>query len=127
MSKALAPTIPDLITEGAQIRDRQSADKKRLEEINAILIAAGGTHEHGGHKAQVIAPAASVAFPKSKEDQEKLRDICGDNFGKLFEREVSFFPVKAIKEVAAAILTKGALNKLFDLCSVEKTPYVKWS
>ncbi len=127
MSKVLAPTIPDLITEGSAIRDRMEADKKRLAEINALLIEAGGTHEHGGHKVQVIAPAPSIGFPKTKEDQDKARDLCGEAFPKLFERETVYSPVKAIKEVAAALLPKGAFNKLLALCSVEKTPYVKWS
>lgn len=125
MSKALAPQ--QLVAEGAQLRDRMAADKKRLDEINSALIDLGGSHEHDGHKALVITPSDSVTFPKDAEDQEKARSLAGDAFAKLFEKTISFSPTKAFREVAAAVLTKSQAAKLIDLCSVAKSPYVKWS
>jgi len=119
-------SIPALVSEGTKLKETIKANQARVKEIEGLLIAegAGDYQDKDGHVAKVIQPSSSVGMP---DDLEGAREIAGDSFGKLFDRVITFKPVKSFKEVAAALLTKGKANKLIGLCESAKTAYVKWS
>lgn len=118
----------DLVAEGARLKDSIKAQSTRLKEIEAELISLGqGVTEDGhGHKANVIQPSAGVSFPADEESAAKVRELAGEFFGKLFERVITQKPVKAFREIAAAVLPKKAAEKIVTLCESEKSAYVKW-
>lgn len=121
-------TISGLVTEGAAIKARAKADKKRLEEIEAQLIelGAGDYTGEGDTACKVIQPSPGIKVADG--DIEPAREICGDEaFKKLFDRLVSYKPVKAFREVAEALLTAGKVKKLVALVEKPASPYVKWS
>lgn len=123
-------SIPDLVAEGARLKQTIKDGTARLKEIEAFLIENAGVGAHNdsdGNTATVVQPTDSIALPADDESTAKVREIMGDNFGKLFERSVSHKPVKGFREVAAALLGKRSFTRLINLCSVAKSAYVKWS
>lgn len=65
-------------------------------------------------------PAQSVKFPVKEE--EKLKALLGDHFKKLFEPVKSYAPIKAFREVAAALLPKPAVKKLLEIVESPNAP-----
>lgn len=122
----MSQSIPDLVTEGAEIRKLVADKGKRLKEIEAALIAAGpGLHEDGkGTKVSVVAAGESVCVPA---DLDAVKEAAGEHFGKLFEREVSYKPVKGFAEIVGALFKKPAAKKILNLCRKVRSAYVKWS
>lgn len=123
-----ADTIAGLVSEGSVIKARMAADKRRLDEITALLteLDPGDYKGDNGEICKVIAPAAAI---KVKDGEiEPAREICGDDaFKKLFDRAVSYSPVKAFRDVAAALLTPGKVKRLVELLEKPAAKYVKWS
>lgn len=119
--------VEPLVTEGALLKARIKADSERLKEITESLVTEGPGEYHGaaGEKALVIVQGPSIK--PTAETIDELKASLGDSFGKLFDRVVSFKPVKAFREVAQAILPKGKAAKVISRCEVDSTPYVKWS
>jgi hypothetical protein len=123
------PPIEKLVAEGSALKIEIKEKSARLKEIEEMLIVTGvGDYEdNDGHKAKVIQPSNGISFPADEGDQVKVRELCGAFFGKLFEKVTTQKPVKNFEQVAAALLPKGAFNRLVKLCASEKSAYVKWS
>lgn len=121
--------ITVLIAEGASLKARIEADSKRLKEINDQLISElpAGKHEgNDGTACSIVVPSPSVK--PSAEDIDAVRQLAGDEaFKKLFDRMVSFKPVKAFREVLGAITDKRTAGRVLSLVEKEATPYVKWA
>lgn len=117
-----------LIGEGSRLKARISADSKRLKEIEGALVnLPPGTHEgENGAKCQVIAPAASIKL--DSDDAETVKEAVGaDAFSKLFDRVVSFKPVKSFRDILGALVGKREQNKVLRLTEKPGTAYVKWA
>jgi len=111
---------------------------ERLKEIKKLLAAEGEArpeeHETGkkGGKLWIADSAtnrATVTFPaaaiKPSEDAiEASRKIAGVAFGKLFDRDVVYSPVKAFRDVAEKLLAPAKVKKLISLCEVPTAPRV---
>jgi len=129
----MSKTINALVAEGSKLKQTIKDSQARLKDIEGELIEQGvGDYEDtDGHIAKVIQPSAVIGLPTSPKEQaetlEKVRDICGDDFGKLFDRLIFFKPVKAMAEIAAALLDKRKTKKLIELLEQPKSAYVKWS
>jgi hypothetical protein len=120
--------VPTLIAEGASLKSRITADTARLKEIEADLLRALPAGEHqgaNGATCRIVTPGPAVK--PDAEAVDAVRQVAGDDvFRKLFERAVSFKPVKAFREVLAAITDKRTTAKVLALVERESTPYVKW-
>jgi len=135
----------------AQIRDKQQQLSRTKAEL--IKLGAGEYHGAAGGKALVICPKASIrptdgliadvkaaldksTFGKLFDRQESHR-IAEDGlelaqaklkpelFKAIFTRVVAYKPVKAFREVAAALLSKKQATELIEACEVPQDPYVK--
>lgn len=112
-----------LRTEGLSIKTRMEADKKRLKEIEVELVKGGaGKFE----ECTVVDVSMSYGFPEG-EDEARVRELAGENFGKIFETVKSFKPVKSFKEVAGALFKGKTLQAILSRCAKTKSAFVKWN
>lgn len=119
--------IAALVSEGSHLKATIKSQTERLKEIEATLLQS----EHGeligpdGTKALIVAPSPGIK-PNS-QDIDAVREIAGDNFTKLFDREVSHKPKKGFREIVAALFTPAKAQKIIGLCEKASVPYVKWT
>lgn len=72
--------------------------------------------------ARVIFPAPSLkAFPCDDPKSERVHQLAGPHFTKLFDDQLLYRPVKAFRQVAEALLAKKA-GKLIELCETPTAP-----
>lgn len=123
----MATDITKLVTEGFALKREIETKQARLKEIADALVERGaGTYEDGkGASCTVVVPSAGIK--PSEEDVEVCKDIAGEHFAKLFEKAVSFKPVKAFREVAAALLSKAKCAKLIAQVEKASSAFVKWA
>ena len=111
----------DLNAQAAEISDE-------LKKIKARLIAAGAGEHEGtdGAKALVIFPSPSI---KPDEDAVRLvKRLSGPKkFAKLFVETVLLTPVKAFREVAAALLDADIAEECIAACEKDGSPQVRFS
>ncbi len=121
--------VSDLVDEGVRLQASMKENKKRLEEITSELIKRGAGEHTGtaGRKALVICPSAAVKTPKDDDSLARVRKLAGSLFSKLFDKKVSYTPVKSFREVAAAVLTPAKAAKVIAECEEEPKSYVKFS
>ena len=120
----MSKKIEALVTRGHHIRAQMKDLKDELAGIEHSLIDAGGGEDADGRKATVIESAPSIAVPENIDDAQ---GIAGEHFGKLFEKVVTYKPVKSFREVAGALLTKAKAGRIISLCEKPKAPWIKWS
>jgi len=126
--------ISKLVDEAGALDAECKEKSKRLAEIKRLLQAEAearpDAHQAGGkggmhwifdgekHQVAVTFPDPSISL---REDAvTAVKEIAGEDFPQLFDREVSFKPVKAFREILSALLTKAKAKKLLKLC--EQTP-----
>jgi hypothetical protein len=137
--------IQNLVTEAVSL-DREISDQtERLKEIKAQLVEAAREREdelvptdggglrwtaegNDGCIARVNFPAPSL---KSKIDGEgkpieKIRQLAGAVFSRLFIPTITFKPVENFRDEARALLAKTEANKLIKLCQSESAPRVSF-
>jgi hypothetical protein len=137
--------LQNLVTEAVSL-DREISDQtERLKEIKAQLVEAAREREdelvptdggglrwtaegNDGCIARVNFPAPSL---KSKIDGEgkpieKIKQLAGAVFSRLFIPTVTFKPVENFRDEARALLAKGEANKLIKLCQTESAPRVSF-
>ena len=136
--------LQNLVTEAVSLDREISEQTERLKEIKAQLVEAAREHEdelvltdggglrwtaegHDGCIARVNFPAPSL---KSKIDEgkpiEKIKQLAGAVFSRLFIPTISFRPVENFREEAKALLAKAEANKLIKLCQTESAPRVSF-
>lgn len=120
----MSKKIEALVSRGHHIKSQIKDLSAELKDIEAALLEAGGGEDADGRKAVVIESAPAIVVPDSIEDAQ---GIAGEHFGKLFEKVVTYKPVKSFREVAAALLTKAKSARLISLCEKSKAPWIKWS
>jgi hypothetical protein len=125
--RTVMDSIPVLVTEANEIKRRQKEDGDRLKEISAALVKAGAGEHTGsdGSTALVICPSPTVKY--IEDNHAQLQKLAGDEFYSLFERKVTYAPVKAMRDVAKALLTPAKARKLIALSEVPSTAFVKFS
>lgn len=127
MSKPI--TAEALIEEGATLRNTIETSGKRLKEIEETLLSSLPSGKHDGANGTgctIVAPSPSIKL--GREDVDAVRELAGDEaFRKLFDRVVSYKPVKAFREVLAAVVVKKRpANGILKLTEKSSNPYVKW-
>jgi hypothetical protein len=116
-------------------RDDAIAELKQLEE--KILALGPGRYTDGEKIAQVIGAVPGSIGPESyalqsKDDEDRAREICGEEFKKLFDRTVFYRPCAGFAEVAPKILTRAKARDVADLCRVPgatisgKRAHLRW-
>lgn len=120
--------LPQLIRRGRDLDQQIKEAAEELKKIKATLIASGAGEHEGtdGARALVILPSPSI---KPSEDQiaDARRLLTTKQFGKLFVETVLVTPVKAFREVAAALLDETKARELVELCEKEGSPQVRFS
>lgn len=133
-----------LVDESVEIERQIEALESTLKEKKRLLIAEAESRadEHtvtngggwswraegdSGCAVIVTQPAPTL---KSKVDGEgksieRIREVCGNAFPRLFEQRPSYQPVPGIREEATALLGKVA-GKLIKLITTESAPRVSF-
>jgi hypothetical protein len=137
--------LQNLVTEAVSLDREISEQTERLKEIKALLVEAARDSEdelvpseRGGLRwtaegndgciARVNFPAPSL---KSKIDGEgkaieKIKQLAGAVFSRLFIPTITFKPVENFRDEARALLAKTEANKLIKLCQSESAPRVSF-
>jgi len=118
-----------IVTEGYTIRVRIKELQKELKDLETELMEYGvGEYEDSdGQRALVIQPKDSFGTPKEAQAFEAVKELLGETFPKLFERTITYSPVKSFEDVAKALLPPKVFKKVLDLMRVGKAAYIKWS
>lgn len=128
------------VNEAAALDAECKAKYKRLSDIKRDLLneatrrpdehqsgKTGGTNWNfvtdEGARVTVTFPTAGIACLQGEEDAA-LREITGAAFGKLFEKRVTFSPVKSFREILSAVLPKPKAKKVLALVESPSTPKV---
>jgi hypothetical protein len=137
--------LKNLVTEAVSL-DREINEKaNQLKELKAQLVAeargregelartdGGGTRwtaeGSDGSIARVNFPAPTL---KSKVDGEgklieKIKNLAGIRFGRLFIPTIGYELADSFREDAATLLPKGEANKLIRLCQSASAPRVSF-
>ena len=137
--------LQNIVTEAVSL-DREIAEQtERLKMLKAQLVAAarersdeltptdgGGlrwtAEGNDGCIARVNFPAPSLKSKIEGEGRtvEKLRQLAGAVFNRLFIPTISFKPVENFRDEARALLAKGEATKLIKLCETESAPRVSF-
>jgi hypothetical protein len=130
--------ISALVDEAGRLDVEIKERSKRLAEIKAALVAEaearpeahdsgvkGGRHwifDGDSHQVTVTYPDPGIAL---RDDAvNAVKETAGICFGQLFEREVSYKPVKAFRVLLENLLTKVKAKKVLKLCEVQASPRV---
>lgn len=104
-----------------EIEERQET----LKKIKAKLIELGaGDHKGVCGKASVIEPGPSIKATEVAMEYANGK-LDKTQFAKLFERKLTFAPVKAFRDVARALLKPAQAEKLITTFEAPSTAYVK--
>jgi hypothetical protein len=114
-----------LVNEASQLERRIKDDKKRLDEIKAQLVKLPpGTYLGGADaKAQVIQPEPGIR-PAADAAVQAVDFVGPIAAKKLFNRIVSYKPVKDFRAAARAALTPAKAEKVIAMCEVAAGKYV---
>ena len=139
----MSTKLQNLVTEAVSLDREISEQTEWLKELKAELADAECEDEHtptegGGQRWTVEGTDGCVArvnFPaptmKSKIEGEgkaieKIKQLAGSAFSKLFVPAITFKPIEDFRVEARALLTKGDANKLIKLCQTESAPRVSF-
>jgi hypothetical protein len=126
--------VTKLVDEGAALDARLKRDSLALAEIKLKLVAHAAKEEMTeasvpllGSKSRclVIYPAPRIAPAADKIDVIR-RKVGGDAFQTLFDRIVSWRPVKSCRDVANRVLSDSKLREFLELAEVESQPQVRF-
>ncbi len=137
--------LQNLVTEAVSLDREISQHTERLKEIKAQLVEAAREREDelvptdggglrwtaGGNDgciARVNFPAPSLKSKIEGEGKaiEKIKQLAGAVFSRLFVPTISFKPVENFREEARTLLAKSEATKLIKLCQTESAPRVSF-
>lgn len=131
-SPALTPEDPQavaLIIEGHALRAEIAERQERLKAIEGQLwetLVEPGTYSTPAGSIALVSPGPKLTT--TDEAIETARKLCPKTiFGKLFERSVSYSPVKAFRDLAAALLTPAKSRDLIAAFEQDSSKYCKWT
>lgn len=123
------PDLASIIRRGRDLDAEIKTQTEELKKIKAMLVAAGAGEHLGtdGSKALVIYPSPSI-----KPDEEALgfvkKNVSPKIFGKLFVEVTTWAPVKAFREVLAALVeSEDKRGEIIAACEKEGSPQVRFS
>ena len=141
----MSTKLQNLVTEAVSLDRKISEQTERLKELKADLVDAAHEREDehtptdgGGQRWTVEGTDGCIArvnFPaptmKSKIEGEgkaieKIKQLAGSAFSKLFVPAITFKPIEDFREEARALLVKADANKLIKLCQTESAPRVSF-
>ena len=137
--------LQNLVTEAVSL-DREISDQtERLKELKAQLVETAREREdeltptdggglrwtaegNDGCIARVNFPAPSIKSKIEGEGKaiEKIKQLAGAVFSRLFIPTITFKPVENFRHEAKALLVKPDANKLIKLCQSESAPRVSF-
>lgn len=137
--------LQNLVTEAVSL-DREIADQtERLKELKAQLVEAAREREdelmpteggglrwsaegNDGCIARVNFPAPTLKSKIEGEGKaiEKIKQLAGAVFNRLFIPTISFKPVENFRDEAKTLLAKTDATKLIKLCQTESAPRVSF-
>lgn len=122
------PDLTKLIRRGRDLDAQVKLANEELKKIKAQLVLAGAGEHEGtdGAKALVSFPSPSIK-PDEEAIAEVRRLVTPKQFEKLFTETVVLAPVKAFREVAAAIVKAEVLVDVIAACEKESSPQVRFS
>ena len=137
--------IQNLVTEAVSLDREISEQTDRLKELKAKLVETAREHEdeltptdggglrwtaqgNDGCIARVNFPAPSLKSKIEGEGKaiERIKQLAGAVFSRLFVPTISFKPVENFRDEAKALLVKADGNKLIKLCQTESAPRVSF-
>jgi len=109
----------------AQIKPAQ----EELKTLKGQLIDGGAGVYHGtdGRKATVISVSEKLEPNPNEEAVLAAKKIAGETFEKLFEKVVTYRPLKSFRELALALLTPAKARKVITACEKPGYTFVKLS
>ncbi len=137
--------LQNLVTEAVSLNREIAEQMERLKALKAMLVEAARerTHEHsptegGGQRwtaegtdgciARVNFPAPTMKSKIEGEGKaiEKIKEIAGKAFARLFQPTISYKPIENFREETKALLEKTDAGKLIKLCQTESAPRVSF-
>lgn len=124
----MSDDLRSIIRRGRDLNAQIAEASDELKKIKARLIQAGAGEHEGtdGAKALVIFPSPSI-----KPDEDAIRNVkrlAGPKkFAKLFLETIVLTPVKAFREVAAALLDPDIADECIQACEKDGSPQVRFS
>lgn len=140
-----ASMLKNLVTEAVSL-DRELNEKSdRLKELKSALVSEARSREDefaptdgGGTRwtaegsdgciARVNFPAPTLKAKIDGEGKviEKIKQLAGTVFNRLFTPAISYKPLEGFREEAAALLAKADAKKLIKLCESASAPRVSF-
>jgi hypothetical protein len=120
------------------IAERLKAKDAELQAVNDQLIAlgAGRYRDEENHTALVVAAVEPTLGPDTfhlqRDALPQARELAGENFRKLFDREEIYSPRDGFAGIAGALLTPARARDLLALCIVPgrlgggRRAHVRW-
>ncbi|WP_395753327.1 hypothetical protein [Prosthecobacter sp.] len=115
--------LAKLRIEGQKLNEEIKAKKKRLDEIIAELLKG----EPGKFpECTIVGESTQVIVPEG-EDDERVKELAGEDYGRLFEKVTSWKCVKGFGDVVNALFKTQTANAILKRCSKVKSGFVKWN
>jgi hypothetical protein len=119
--------IRELVTRGCELDEVVKAAQAKLGEIRAQLgeLAPGKYEGANATSCTVVWPGPSLKVDEETIQNLRAKLVAAD-FQKLFDKVVSWKPVRSFRDVAAAVLGKKA-KAVVESCEVPSSPQVKFA
>lgn len=112
-----------LRAEGAALKETIKTASTRLKEIETELLKDGpGKFE----ECTIVGESTQVIVPEG-DDDERVKQLAGEHYDKLFERVTSWKCVKGFKDVVSALFPSRTADAILKRCTKTKSGFVKWN
>jgi len=117
-----------LIEEGCRLKAQIESDSARLKEIGEMLLEVLPAGPHHGESNSMLIVEPSPAVKPGEKDIEPVRLVLEDDdvFKKLFDRVVSYKPVKGFRDKLAVLVDKRKQKRILALVEKPTPKYIKW-
>lgn len=112
-----------LVTIAIQRRKAANDAEALLKEVTELLVRRAPGQYAGANEGEmvtVVGPTEGrpgrVTYELEEEQEERARELAGDQFGLLFDRKVVFAPATGFEHLAPKLLTPAAAKKIVKLC-----------
>lgn len=112
-----------LRAEGASLKETIKTASTRLKEIETELLKDGAQKYP---ECTVVGESSQVIVPEG-DDNERVKELAGEHYGKLFERVTSWKFVKGFTDVVNALFPARTAEAILKRCTKAKSGFVKWN
>lgn len=120
---AKQPDPAELRLEGQKLNEEIKGKKKRLDEIAAALLQDGPGKFP---ECTIVGESSQVVVPDG-DDDTRVQELAGENYGKLFEKATSWKCVKGFTDVVNALFPTRTAEAILKRCTKAKAGFVKWN